>query len=74
LILPETARELRWVDSKRVVTRAMPVPKKSSTGSTVFWITGVIFLVIGVLLTAASFLLKPVPVSMEDKLPKIIEE
>jgi hypothetical protein len=73
LILPAKARDIRWDESRRVVSYAMPVPKTSSGRSPVLWIAGLVLLVIGVLLTAASFLRSSVPVPGEDNLQKLIK-
>ena len=75
LNLPPQARNISWDEGKRVVSYAMPVPESSSGGSTFAFITGIILLLTGALLTAASFLRRPVPVLIEaeDSEQKLIK-
>jgi hypothetical protein len=66
LYLPAEAHDFRWDESRRVVSYVMPVPEKSSGGSRLFFITGLILLVTGALLAAASFLGGSVHLVLED--------
>ena len=75
LILPAQARDLRWDGGRRVVSYVMPIPEKSSGGSSMLFISGLVLLVIGALLTAASFLRRSVPLllEVEDDEQKLIK-
>jgi hypothetical protein len=67
LYLPAEAHDFRWDESRRVVSYVMPVPEKSSGRSTAGIITGLVFLILGAVLTAASFRRQPVPVLVVDE-------
>jgi len=64
LHLPASARDFGYDDSRRVVKYVMPAPQKSSTGSTFLVIAALALLVVGALLTIASFLRKAAPASV----------
>jgi hypothetical protein len=67
LHLPADAHDFRWDESRRVVSYVMPVPEKTSGRSTTGIITGLVFLILGAVLTAASFRRQPVPVLVVDE-------
>ena len=73
LNLPPQARDLRWDESRRVVSYVTPVPEKSAGGSRALFVTGLILLVIGALLTAASFLRRSVPLLQGEAEQKLIQ-
>jgi hypothetical protein len=75
LNLPAQARDFRWDESKRVVSYVMPIPETSAGGSTTSFIFGLVLLVVGALLTGASFLRKSAaPLQLEvDAEPKLIK-
>ena len=73
LNLPSQARDIRWDEAKRVVSYVMPIPEKSSGGSALTTIIGLVLLVIGALLTAASFFRRSVPLLTEDTEQKLIQ-
>ena len=65
LNLPAEARNVQWDEAKRVVSYVMPVPEKSPGGSGILFIAGIVLLIIGALLTAASFLRKSAPLPLD---------
>jgi len=67
LIVPAQAHDLRWDAGRRVVSYVMPVPEKSSGGSSILFISGLVLLVLGALLAAASFLRRSLPVLLEHE-------
>ena len=76
LNLPAQARDFRWDDSRRVVSYVMPVPETSAGGSTSY-VLGLVLLVVGALLTGASYLRSsapaaPLQVEVEAE-PKLIK-
>jgi hypothetical protein len=61
LQLPAQARDFRWDEGRRVVSYVMPAPEGASGGAAASSIFGVVLLVVGALLTGASFLRQAAP-------------
>jgi hypothetical protein len=73
LVLPDSARDIRWDETRRVVNYTLPIPASSGRGSKTLLISGLVLLVVGALLTALSFLRRSAPPPLEEAGPKLIE-
>ncbi len=55
LVMPAQAQQFKWEPSRRVVTYSLPQPKVQSGGNVVMLIAGIVLVLAGCGLTAASF-------------------
>ena len=58
LILPDVAEDFKWDSSRRVASYCMP-PVKGGAGGSGLWIAAIVVLILGAVVTGASFVVKP---------------